>query len=77
MTVMKREEQRFRVTHTNDPRGKHFAVWDSQKSNYVVARAWRLEHAKELAVMHNNGSITPNYESRYINHDYEVHLMGR
>jgi hypothetical protein len=66
---------RFKITvGSNDPRGKHSAVWDSECGNIVVARAWEEEDARELMRMLNAGEIQPNYESRYINHDVYLHL---
>jgi len=65
---------RFRITNCNDPRGKHWCVWDSERRNTVCARSWEEKDIIELARMHNSGEIEPNYISRYINHDVELHL---
>ncbi|PCI53659.1 MAG: hypothetical protein COB36_12050 [Alphaproteobacteria bacterium] len=68
------DTDRFKTTNCNDPRGKHWSLWDSLRCKTVCARAWKEEDIIKLAEMHNNGSIEPNYENRYINHDVEIHL---
>ena len=68
---------RFKMGLTNDPRGKHWAVYDSEYRNVTCARAWKEEDCKKLMDMHNSGEIKPDYWSKCIGSDAEKHLTPK
>ena len=69
-------EMKFKSAQTNDPRGKHWCIFENNKDRIVCARDFSKENIDKLLPMFNGGEIKPNFESRYIGNDAEIHLTA-
>lgn len=66
----------FKAAQTNDPRGKHWCIFKNDERRIVCARDFNKENIDKLLPMFNSGIIKPNFESRYIGNDAEIHLTA-
>ena len=66
----------FKAGQTNDPRGKHWCIFKNDETRIVCARDFNKDNIDKLLPMFNDGTIKPNFESRYIGNDAEIHLTA-
>jgi|TARA_R110000764_G_scaffold32082_1_gene72949 hypothetical protein len=66
----------FKSAQTNDPRGRHWCIFKNDQARIVCARDFNKKNIDKLLLMFNDGTIKPNFESRHIGNDAEMHLTG-
>lgn len=67
---------RFKSGQTNDPRGKHWCIYNAEIEGRrpVYARDFNKENIDQLLPMFNSGMISPDYYSRTIGSEVRLHL---